>query len=110
MVLCTTRPYLSVENIDEDTRHWAKRNGIQNDGILWGPHKYRDLVRTYGKDRIVGVLEDEPEMVEQAEGLGLAVVVAKRPYNEGLRPWRYSLTVTEAVFDHWLEKWEMEKR
>lgn len=79
VVLATTRPYLSLENIDEDTRHWAKRNSIQHDFILWGEYKYRDLSR-FGS-RVVSVLEDEPVMMKQAMDSGLTVNAPFRPYN-----------------------------
>ena len=79
VVLCTTRPYLSLEGIDEDTRHWAKRNRVQHDFIIWGENKYRDLSR-FGR-RVVAVLEDEPQMMKQAKEVGLPVFAPIRPYN-----------------------------
>lgn len=107
VVLCTTRPYLSVENIDEDTRHWAKRNRVQHDGILWGPHKYRDLSRAFGRDRIVGALEDEPEMLRQAAAVGIRPLRIEQPYN---REWPFDsargLLDAELQFHNWLDEWE----
>ena len=79
--ITTTRPYLRLDNIDPDTRHWLRRNKIQYDGILYGEHKYRDLARNVGADRVVGVLDDLPEMYEQADKLGLRPILRDQPYN-----------------------------
>ena len=79
--LCTTRPYLSHDEVDAATRHNLRRNGIAYDGIIWGEHKYRELVRTVGANRVVAVLDDLPDMCRQAEGLGLPVAFALRPHN-----------------------------
>jgi hypothetical protein len=79
--LCTTRPYLRLDNIDPDTRHWTRRNGIQYDGLLFGEKKYRDLVRIVGKDAVVCVVDDLPEMVRQADQCDLMPFLADRTYN-----------------------------
>lgn len=81
VVICTTRPYLQLENIEPDTREWLRRNGIQHDGIISGEHKYRTLASMYGKDRVVGVLDDLPALCAQAEGLGVPWVRIVRPHN-----------------------------
>ena len=80
--ICTTRPYLRLDNIDPDTRHWLRRNGIQDDGVLWGEHKYRDLVKNVGLDRIVCALDDLREMTTQAEQLGITAILRDQPYNK----------------------------
>jgi len=79
--ICTTRPYLRLDNIDPDTRHWLRRNGIQYDAVLWGEHKYRDLVKQVDRERIVGVLDDLPAMLDQANSLGLRTLIRDQPYN-----------------------------
>lgn len=79
--ICTTRPYLRLDNIDPDTRHWLRRNGIQFDAVIWGEHKYRDLKKRVGIHRIVGVLEDLPELCEQAHEIGIPVIMRGQPYN-----------------------------
>lgn len=79
--ICTSRPYLSHDNIDSDTRHWLRRNRIACQGVIWGEHKYRELARTVGKERVVAVLDDLPEMCEQAASLGIHPVLALRPHN-----------------------------
>lgn len=79
--ICTTRPYLRLDNIDPDTRHWLRRNKIQYDGVLYGEHKYRTLAKTVGKDNILFVVDDLPEMILQARDVGLPRFIRTRPYN-----------------------------
>lgn len=78
---CTTRPYLSHDNIDSDTRHWLRRNGFACQGIIWGEHKYRELARTVSSDRVVTVLDDLPEMCDQAYSLRIEPILALRRHN-----------------------------
>lgn len=114
--LCTTRPYLSHDVVDDATRHNLRRNGVSYNGLIWGQHKYRELVRTVGKERIVGVLDDLPEMCIQATKLGLRTAFAEREHNyrqlmtfsqSGVYPWavaRYEGD-TLALFKRWLNEW-----
>ena len=83
--ICTTRPYLRLDNIDPDTRHWLKRVKAQYDGVLFGEHKYRDLKHAVG-DRVLLVVDDLPEMLNQAQFLGMKTVMRRQPYNDG---WYY---------------------
>jgi hypothetical protein len=69
--ICTTRPYLRLDNIDPDTREWLRRNHIQYDAVLFGHNKYRELHRIVGPDRVVAVADDLTAMLEQAWGCGL---------------------------------------
>lgn len=82
--ICTTRPYLRLDNIDPDTRHWLRRNRIQYDAVLYGPHKYRDLCRNSDPDNVLLVVDDLPEMVAEAIRLKLPVYLRNQPYN-----WHY---------------------
>lgn len=79
--ICTTRPYLRLDNIDPDTRHWLRRNHIQYDGVLFGEHKYRDLVRTVGVARVLMAVDDLPELCAQAATLGVPAFLRTQPYN-----------------------------
>lgn len=80
--ICTTRPYLSLDNIEPDTKHWLRdRAKAQFDNVLFGEHKYRDLVKAVGRDRVVMVADDLPEMVDQAIDLGLHTYIRTQPYN-----------------------------
>jgi hypothetical protein len=72
VVLCTTRPYLSMDNIESDTVEWLRRNRLPYDGILMGEHKYRDLKRQYG-DMVAAVVDDDPALLWQARGLSVPI-------------------------------------
>lgn len=79
--VCTTRPYLRLDNIDPDTRFWLRRNGIQYDGVLFGENKYRDLASMVGIERVVAVVDDEEEQCERATRLALPIYMMDRQYN-----------------------------
>jgi hypothetical protein len=101
--LCTTRPYLRLDNIDPDTRHWLRRNSIQYDGMLFGTYKYRDLVNNVGVSNVLAVLDDLPEQCSAAKLLGLPAYIRDETYNKGADfprvygfttiedPWRYAI-------------------
>lgn len=80
--ICTTRPYLRLDNIDPDTQHWLARNQIAFDGLLYGEDKYQELKRQVGP-RVAGILEDLPELLETADRLFPDAWVIRRvqPYN-----------------------------
>lgn len=80
--ICSTRPYLSLDNIEPDTRHWLReRAKAQFDNALFGEHKYRSLVKAVGQERVVMVVDDLPAMVEVACDLGLRTYIRTQPYN-----------------------------
>jgi FMN phosphatase YigB (HAD superfamily) len=83
--IATTRPYLRLDNIDPDTRHWLRRNRIQFDGVLFGENKYRRLARLVGSERVVAVLDDLPELCGQAFSVGVQPILINRPHNAGIR-------------------------
>lgn len=80
--VCTTRPYLRLDNIDPDTREWLDRNDLVVDGVVYGEHKYRDLCELVGVERIVGALDDLPEMVLQAQAQGVSAMLIQRHHNQ----------------------------
>lgn len=109
--VCTTRPYLRLDNIDPDTRHWLRRNGITYDGVLFGERKYRDFARLVGSSRVVAVFEDLPEQVRAAQKEGLPAYRIDRPYNRfdvGDMPFvadlREALVVVRAQLAQWKER------
>lgn len=80
--ICTTRPYLRLDNIDPDTREWLRRNRIQYDYVIYGEDKYKELRRQVGLDRVVSVLDDLPEMAIAADKIISAnVYLRDQPYN-----------------------------
>lgn len=80
---CTTRPYLAMSTIDLDTQHWLKRNGIKVDHILYGEHKYRDLVKSVGRDRVVCALDDDLSQLIVAQRLGVTPILRRNEANKG---------------------------
>lgn len=81
VVICTTRPFNQVDTMEPDTVHWLRRERCQWDDLLLGEHKYRKLRRKYGAKNIVAVLDDLPEMLQQASELGILPVVYDQPWN-----------------------------
>jgi len=89
--ICTTRPYLRLDNIDPDTREWLRRNSIEYDAVIFEGvdfgegdfvTKYRDLVRQVGVDRIVAAADDLPEQTADAIFNGIRkVYLREQPYN-----------------------------
>lgn len=82
--LCTTRPYLRYDRLAPDTRHWLSRHRIRYDGILYGTHKYADLVKNVGGAAVVAVLDDLPEQCTASATLELPTYMHDRPYNRGM--------------------------
>lgn len=93
--ICTTRPYLRLDNIDPDTREWLERNRIKYDAVLFDLNgkkysKYRELKRQAG-DRVLAVFDDLPEAVAVADEMRFKVWMRDQPYNRHLdRPRVYS--------------------
>jgi hypothetical protein len=86
--ICTTRPYLRLDNIDPDTRHWLERNNIVYDAVIFesldGQTKYQNLVEQVGLRRIAAVVDDLREQTDDADDLGIEnVYIRDQPYNRG---------------------------
>ena len=79
--VCTTRPYLRLDNIDPDTRAWLRRNRITYDGVLFGERKYHDLATLVGSSRVISIIDDLPEQIDNAEKAGLTAKLVDRVYN-----------------------------
>jgi hypothetical protein len=92
--ICTSRPYLRLDSIDPDTRHWLRVNHIQYDHMIYGDYKYRDLVKLVSHDKIVCVLDDLVEMITQAERARLPAMIIERPHNMN-RPNHGKLVATD---------------
>ncbi len=112
VVICTTRPFLQLDNVEPDTLHWLRRNRIQHDGVITGEYKYRDLCRQYGMEQVVSVLEDLPALATQAAAVGLTCNLMKRIYNLGFQPngtycptIKFATEVLHDQLDEWETKW-----
>jgi hypothetical protein len=101
--LCTTRPYLRLDNVDPDTREWLRRNNIAFDALLFDPvvedeTKYHELYRQAG-NRIASVTDDLPEMIEAADFLripkGSVPILRDQPYNRHVPFARRAINLNE---------------
>jgi uncharacterized HAD superfamily protein len=81
VAICTTRPFNQLGEVDADTRWWLRHHGIQHDLVIWGPHKYRDLIKVVGRGNIVAVVDDELEQMERCHNLDLPFYLRDQPYN-----------------------------
>lgn len=83
--ITTTRPYLRYDGIDPDTRHWLRRNGIYKyDGLIFKDSKLRGLRDAVGAGRVIMVVDDLPEQMEEALrvfGPEIHRVIRDQPYN-----------------------------
>ena len=61
--LTTTRPYLRLDGIDPDTRHWLERHGITYDGLLYDEDKYERLAENIDRRRVIMVIDDLPDQL-----------------------------------------------
>jgi phosphoglycolate phosphatase-like HAD superfamily hydrolase len=68
--LTTTRPYLSLDTVIPDTVEWLRRHGMaEYDGMLFDEDKYAKLLDRVDEDRIVAIIDDLPEMCDEADRL-----------------------------------------
>lgn len=81
--IATTRPYNRLDNIDPDTQEWLRRNKVHYDHLLYGDDddKYQRLVEQVDPERVLLVLEDLPDLFDDAAALGLPVVQYGSRYN-----------------------------
>jgi hypothetical protein len=105
--LCTTRPYLRLDNVDPDTREWLRRNRIEYDALLFDPvvqdeSKYHELYRQAGT-RIASVVDDLPEMIEAADYLRIPKeslpILRDQPYNRHVTFARRAMDLSQ-VWDY----------
>lgn len=84
--ICTTRPYLRLDNIDPDTQENLRRNKIQYDGLIYGDDKYKELFRQV-PGRVAAIVDDLPEMIMEAFRWGVrdpylpSIYLRDQPYN-----------------------------
>lgn len=94
--ICTTRPYLRLDNVDPDTREWLRRNEIEYDAVIFDPldearNKYDELW-DQATTRVAAIVDDLPEMVVAAREAGQfgsawnQPILRDQPYNRHF-PW-----------------------
>lgn len=84
--MTTTRPYLSLDGVDRDTREWLKRNNISYDRLLYDENKYEILASRIDGMRVLAVLDDERQQCNNADaawGAGTAMLRGTR-YNRAV--------------------------
>jgi len=84
----TTRPYLQLGNVDDDTREWLQRNELPYDYIVYDDHKYQRLSEQVDPARVVAVLEDQHDDWMDAALCNLKPVMVRTRYNyldQGMR-------------------------
>lgn len=108
--ITTTRPHDRFDRVDPDTREWLRRNGILFDGLLFGPRKLADLQTRIDPGRVVFVLDDQVEQLEEAKAVGWFTVLRKTGWNSGVW-WPAAVTVlssasrvAEAQINNWREQ------
>jgi hypothetical protein len=86
--ITTTRPWNRLDSVDPDTRFWLDNNFPVYDYLLYDDHKYPKLAELVEPSRVVGVLDDLPEMIAEAtESFAGAVVrMVNRPHNVHAHP------------------------
>lgn len=105
--LTTTRPFLRLDGIDPDTREWLRRHEIGYDGLLYDEDKYRVLGERVDRERVVAVLDDLPEMVEEARRyFGWKVPLFRgSTWNRGVAGDRVSLAEAQVEIISRVEVW-----
>lgn len=105
----TTRPYLRLDNIDPDTRHWLQRHDIQYDGLLFNVDKYEKLVEIVERDRVLCVVEDQHDKLLSADALSLRSVQRRTYWNRGImhRPGANSFETISEWISEWLYEWRV---
>lgn len=83
--IATTRPHLRLDNVDPDTREWLRRNDVVYDHMIYGDDKYRQLIDLVAHERIVGVIDDLPEQLEDAHERKLEALMRKNHHNAHAR-------------------------
>jgi FMN phosphatase YigB (HAD superfamily) len=86
--IATSRPYLRLDNIDPDTRHWLSRHEVGYDHAIYSEEKYNELAKLVTPERVCFVLDDLGDMYDQAAAnFGDAVPTLRRTFwNRGV--WR----------------------
>jgi hypothetical protein len=67
--LTTTRPWERFDRVDPDTRHWLNEHDIEFDGLIYDDDKMNALAVRVDPDRVVAVVDDLAEVLDEAHQL-----------------------------------------
>lgn len=107
--IATTRPWNRLDNVDPDTQEWIRRFSLPVDGLLYGDDKYRQLIKAVDPERIVAVVEDLGEQVEEANRLRLPVIQIERTHNQAAsarRMPRGNIDTVSGWVQHRIDQWK----
>lgn len=84
--LTTTRPWERFDRVDPDTRHWLAAHGIEFDGLIYDDAKMAALAERVDPLRVVAVVDDLPEELEEAHQLfdNAVTILRKTIHNRGV--------------------------
>lgn len=97
--MTTTRPHDRYDRVDPDTREFLRRHGIEFDGLLFNENKMGELAERIDPARVVAVVDDQIDILVQAERRGWAGILRRTRYNQGVTGWDglRAQTLAEAV-------------
>lgn len=84
--LTTTRPWERFDRVDPDTRHWLAEHGIEFDGLIYDDNKMSALAERVDPDRVVAVVDDLEEELQEAHQLfdNAVTIMRKTIHNRGV--------------------------
>lgn len=111
--ITTTRPYLRLDNIDPDTREWLARNHIEYDGLIYDKFKYKLLTEQVDPERVVAVVDDLPDKIEEARHYFGAAVPIMRMTSHNMGAMRFPVglaspnlrVITSTIVDR-INRWK----
>jgi FMN phosphatase YigB (HAD superfamily) len=84
--LTTTRPWERFDRVDPDTRHWLSEREIEFDGLIYDDNKMAALAERVDPDRVVAVVDDLIEVLEEAHQLfdSATTILRRTIHNRGV--------------------------
>ena len=83
ILLLTSRNPDKNPNVESLTREWLDKCSIPFDTILFTKNKSENVKQ--GEDKIIMVIEDEPDFLDSFDGLNTEIVVFKNELNEHIK-------------------------
>lgn len=107
--LTTTRPHDRFDRVDPDTREWLRRHQIPFDGLLYSEDKLLELSERVTPTRVVAVLDDQTDILDEADRYGWTSILRRTKYNRSVgRDGEYVLNLADAysTIQVLLEAWQ----